>query len=75
MNAPHGSDIKLLSRNDPVTVKIEKHIWFKWWGGQPLHPQEVHAATIIKKGGLQGFAYQDDQYVCRRPVFHHAGDI
>jgi hypothetical protein len=53
MNAPPGSDIKLLSRNAPATVKVEKHIWFKWWGGQPLHPEEVHAATIIKETDLK----------------------
>jgi hypothetical protein len=53
MNAPPGSDIKLLSRNAPATVKVEKHIWFKWWGGEPLHPEEVHAATIIKEAGLK----------------------
>lgn len=53
MNAPPGSEIKLLSRDAPATVKIEKHIWFKWWGGQPLHPEEAHAATIIKDAGLK----------------------
>lgn len=53
MNAPPDSDVKLLSRNAPATVKIEKKIWFKWWGGQPLHPEEVHAATIIKAEGLK----------------------
>lgn len=53
MNAPPGSDIKLLSRDAPTTVKIEKHIWFKWWGGQPLHPEEAHAASIIKDAGLK----------------------
>jgi hypothetical protein len=53
MNAPPDSGIKLLSRNAPATVKIEKHIWFKWWGGEPLHPEEVHAATIIKDAGLK----------------------
>jgi hypothetical protein len=53
MNAPTGSDIKLLSRNAPATVKVEKHIWFKWWGGEPLHPEEVQAANIIKDAGLK----------------------
>jgi hypothetical protein len=53
MNAPPDSDVKLLSRNAPAAVKVEKHIWFKWWGGQPLHPEEVHAATIIKETGLK----------------------
>lgn len=53
MNAPPGADIKLLSRDAPATVKIEKHIWFKWWGGQPLHPEEAHAASIIKDAGLR----------------------
>jgi len=53
MNAAPDSDVKLLSRNAPAAVKVEKHIWFKWWGGQPLHPEEVHAATIIKETGLK----------------------
>jgi hypothetical protein len=53
MNAPPDSDVKLLSRSAPAAVKIEKHIWFKWWGGEPLHPEEVHAATIIKAEGLK----------------------
>ena len=43
LNAPPDSDVKLLSRNAPAAVKVEKPIWFKWWGGQPLHPEEVHA--------------------------------
>lgn len=53
MNAPPESDIKLLSRNAPAAVKIDKHIWFKWWGGEPLHPEEVHAANIMKEAGLK----------------------
>lgn len=53
MNAPADSDIKLLSRTAPAKVKVEKHIWFKWWGGEPLHPEEVQAANIIEAAGLK----------------------
>ena len=53
MNAPADSDIKLLTRNAPAKVKVEKHIWFKWWGGEPLHPEEVQAANIIRDAGLK----------------------
>ena len=53
MNAPADSDIKLLSQNAPAKIKVEKHIWFKWWGGEPLHPEEVQAANIIKEAGLK----------------------
>lgn len=71
MNAPPGSDDQL-SRDALATVKVEKHIWLKWWGGQPLHLEEAHAANIIGDAGLKE-AHQDDPYGVRRSVFHHTG--
>ena len=53
LNAPPDSDIRLLSKNEKAEIKIERHAWFKFWGGEPMDPSEVNASTIIREQGLK----------------------
>ena len=52
MNAPTGSKVTVLTKHAPVEVRVEKTIWFKWWGKEPLHEADVNAASIIEQEGL-----------------------
>ncbi len=52
LDAPPGSDVKLLSKKAATTIRVQKTVWFKWWGKEPVNPEDVHAATIIKQQRL-----------------------
>jgi len=52
LNAPPGSDVRALTKDAPTTVRVEKKVWFKWWGKYPMNEADVNAATIIEEEGL-----------------------
>lgn len=51
LDAPKGSDIKMLPQGVPAQVRIEKKVWFKWWGAEPL--DDPHTASIIAENELK----------------------
>lgn len=53
LNAPPRSDVRLLSKTEPAQIKVERHAWFKYWGGEPINPEDVNASTIIQEQGLK----------------------
>lgn len=53
LNAPPNSDIRLLSKTEKAEVKVERHAWFKFWGAQPMNPDDVNASKIIEEHGLK----------------------
>ena|GEM_PF-2626900 len=52
LNAPPDSDVRALPKDAPTTVRVEKKVWFKWWGKYPMNEADVNAATIIEEEGL-----------------------
>ena len=52
LNAPPGSDVRALTKDAPTAVRVEKKVWFKWWGNEPMNEADVNAATIIEQEGL-----------------------
>ena len=50
LDSPADRSIKLLPKYAPTSVRIEKHIWFKWWGSEPI--DNPHTAAIIKENNL-----------------------
>jgi hypothetical protein len=52
LNAPPGSDVRVLTKDAPTAVRVEKKVWFKWWGKYPMNEADVNAATIIEQEGL-----------------------
>lgn len=53
MNAPPASNVRLMSENEKADIKVERHAWFKYWGGQPLNPDDVNASKMIEEQGLK----------------------
>ncbi|MEY4684430.1 MAG: hypothetical protein RLZ25_889 [Pseudomonadota bacterium] len=53
LNAPPQSQVRLMSQSEPAEIKVERHAWFKYWGGQPLNPEDVNASSIIQEQGLK----------------------
>ena len=51
LDTPVGQSVKLLPRYTPTTVRIEKKVWFKWWGSEPI--DDPHTAAIIKENNLK----------------------
>jgi hypothetical protein len=51
LNAPADQSVTLLTIEAPVKVRVEKTVWFKWWGGEPIDPPDT--ATIIRKNELK----------------------
>ncbi|CAG1771560.1 hypothetical protein BAC3_01905 [uncultured bacterium] len=51
LNAPNDQSVKLLDKNTSTSVHIEKTVWFKWWGSEPIDPPNT--ATIIKENQLK----------------------
>lgn len=51
LNSPAGQSVKLLAKSAPAAVRVEKTVWFKWWGGQPIDPPDT--AAIIKQHELK----------------------
>ena len=51
LNAPNNQSIKLMSKYKPASVRIEKKIWFKWWGSEPIDNPDT--ATVIKENNLK----------------------
>lgn len=52
LDAPHGSNINLMSKEKPAKIKVEQVVWFKYWGNEPFLEAETHAATIIHEQRL-----------------------
>jgi len=36
IEVPPGSAVTLLDQDQPASIKIERHVWFALWGGEPL---------------------------------------
>lgn len=53
LNAPPQSQVRLMSKSEPAEIKVERHAWFKYWGGEPFNPEDVNASTIIQEQGLK----------------------
>ncbi|GEM_PF-1214004 len=53
LNAPPQSQVRLMSKGETAEIKVERHAWFKYWGGEPFNPEDVNASTIIKEQGLK----------------------
>lgn len=51
LNAPTDQSVKLLPKSATTSVHIEKEVWFKWWGSQPIDAPDT--ATIIKQNQLK----------------------
>jgi hypothetical protein len=52
MTAPAGSNVRALTKNAPTAARVEKKVWFKWWGKDPLNEADVDSATIIEQERL-----------------------
>lgn len=52
LNAPPDSNVRALTKDAPTAVRVEKKVWFKWWGKYPMNEADVNAATIIEQEGL-----------------------
>jgi hypothetical protein len=53
LDAPHGTQICLMTEKAPAKVKVEQVVWFKYWGNEAFSEPETHAATIIKDNNLK----------------------
>ena len=53
LSAPPQNNVRLLSKNEPAEIKVERHAWFKYWGAEPLNAEDVNASTIIREQGLK----------------------
>jgi hypothetical protein len=53
LNAPPNSSVRLLGLDEKTEVKIERHAWFKYWGAEPMDPNDVNASKIIEEQGLK----------------------
>jgi hypothetical protein len=53
LNAPPQSQVRLMSKSEKAEIRVERHAWFKYWGGEPFNPEDVNAATIIREQGLK----------------------
>ena len=53
LSAPSNSSIRLLGENEKAEIKIERHAWFKYWGAEPINPNDVNAWKIIEEQGLK----------------------
>lgn len=53
LNAPPQSQVRLMSKSEPAEIKVERHAWFKYWGGEPFNSEDVNASTIIQEYGLK----------------------
>jgi len=42
-----------MSEGEKAEIKVERHAWFKYWGGEPFNPEDVNASSIIKEQGLK----------------------
>ncbi len=51
LNAPADQSVRLLTIDAPAKVRLERTVWFKWWGGEPIDPPDT--ATIIKENELK----------------------
>ena len=51
LNAPADQSIKLMSKHEPAEVRIEKKVWFKWWGSEPI--DDPQTAETIKQNNLK----------------------
>ena len=51
LNAPDNQSIKLMSKYKPAEVRVEKKIWFKWWGSEPIDIPDT--ASVIKEKNLK----------------------
>ncbi len=51
LDAPKDGSIKVLPRDAATEVRIEKKVWFKWWGAEPW--DDPHTAGIIKENNLK----------------------
>lgn len=51
LDAPPDSNVRLLREYTPASVHVEKKVWFKWWGMEPL--DDPHTATIIREHQLK----------------------
>ncbi len=51
-NAAPDSVVKLLPEDAPAQVRVEKKVWYKWWGKYPLDENDPQAATIIEQENL-----------------------
>jgi hypothetical protein len=46
-DVPKGQRVKLLTEDDPTTVRVEKKVWYALWGDKPL--SENHTAPFIEE--------------------------
>lgn len=53
LNAPAASNIRLMSGSEKADIKNERHAWFKYWGAEPMDPNDVNASKIIEELGLK----------------------
>ncbi len=53
MDAPASPQVRLLPKDAPVSVRVEKKVWFKWWGKEPLDPEAPYASAIIREHRLK----------------------
>ena len=44
-DVPQGSKVKLLEVDAPVSITVERTIWYALWGGIPL--DDNHSASIV----------------------------
>jgi len=51
LNAPPDQSVKLLKVDAPTEVRVERPVWFKWWGREPIDPPDT--ATIIRENDLK----------------------
>ena len=51
LDTPADQTVKLLPRYTPTSVRIEKKVWFKWWGAEPI--DDPQTAAIIKENNLK----------------------
>lgn len=51
LDAPEDQSVKLLSRSEPASIRIEEKIRFKWWGAEPIDDPDT--AAIIKEHQLK----------------------
>lgn len=51
LEAPKDTSVVLLPKHVPTQVRVEKKIWFKWWGAEPW--DDPHTSTIIKDHQLK----------------------
>ena len=49
-DVPQGTRVKLLERDAPTSVRVERTIWYALWGNEPL--SENHTAPFIEEYNL-----------------------